>query len=107
MVLRLFKRLYFNTVEHKYGYLKNVKEDSVEISGRALCSELELNPKILPLAGVITVFGEDAMINWISFLNIVSLFLLQKDMLSYRFEFILKFLHITDNQEDLDRNDYM
>lgn len=53
--MRVFKRFYFNTVEKKYGYLKNVKEE-VEISGRGLCSELELNPKVLPLFGLITSF---------------------------------------------------
>ena len=53
--MRVFKRFYFSTIERKYGYLKPVK-DRVEISGRALCSELELNPKILPLFSIITTF---------------------------------------------------
>ena len=105
-MIRLFKRFYFNTIENKYGYLKNV-QDKVEISGRALCSELEINPKILPLSGAITVFSEDAMINWLSFLKIMCLFLLQKDLLETRFEFIIKFLNLTDNHTDLDKNDYM
>ena len=105
-MIRLFKRFYFNTIENKYGYLKNV-QDKVEISGRALRSELEINPKILPLSGAITVFSEDAMINWLSFLKIMCLFLLQKDLLETRFEFIIKFLNLTDNHTDLDKNDYM
>lgn len=82
-------------------------KDRVEISGRALCSELEINPKILPLSGVITVFSEDAMLNWLSFLKIMCLFLLQKNLTEIRFEFILKFLNLTDNHQDLDRNDYI
>mmetsp|Transcript_6039 Transcript_6039/g.8156 ORF Transcript_6039/g.8156 Transcript_6039/m.8156 type:complete len:128 (+) Transcript_6039:1582-1965(+) len=72
-----------------------------------LCSELELNPKVLPLCGVMTVFSEDAMIHWHSFLKIMTLFLLQKDVFDYRFEFILKFLKLTTNHEDLDRADYL
>ena len=75
LMIRLFKRFYFSTIQTKYGYLKNVK-DKVEISGRALCGELELNPKILPLSGVITVFSEDAMLNWLAFLKIMCIFLL-------------------------------
>ena len=106
-MLRLFKRFFFSTIEHKYGYLKNEATEKVEISGRALCSELEINPKILPLSGVITVFSEDAMLSWLDFLKIMSIFLLQKEVLEYRFEFILRFLKLTTNYEDLERNDYM
>lgn len=105
-MIRLFKRFYFSTIQNKYGYLKNV-QDKVEISGRALCSELEINPKILPLSGVITVFSEDAMLNWHSFLKIMCIFLLQKELLEIRLEFILKFLNLTENHQDLNRNDYM
>lgn len=105
-MVRLFKRFYFSTIEHKYGYLKMV-HDKVEISGRMLCSELELNPKVLPLCGVMTVFSEDAMIHWHSFLKILSLFLLQNDVLDFRFEFILKFLKLQNNIEDLERADYL
>ena len=96
-MVRLFKRFFFNTIERKYGYLKVNVDDKIEISGRALCSELEINPKILPLSGVITVFSEDAMINWLSFLKIMSLFLLQKELIEERLEFIIRFLHLTEN----------
>ena len=72
-----------------------------------LCSELELNPKVLPLCGVMTVFSHDAMIHWHEFLKIMTLFLLQKDVLEFRFEFILKFLKLTTNIEDLERADYL
>lgn len=61
LMIRLFKRLYFSTIERKFGYYK-VVQDKVEVSGRMLCSELEINPKVLPLCGVMTVFSEDAMI---------------------------------------------
>ena len=61
LMIRLFKRLYFSTSERKFGYYK-VVQDKVEVSGRMLCSELEINPKVLPLCGVMTVFSEDAMI---------------------------------------------
>ena len=105
-MIRLFKRFYFSTIQTKYGYLKNVK-DKVEISGRALCGELELNPKILPLSGVITVFSEDAMLNWLAFLKIMCIFLLQKGLIETRFEFIIKFLNLTNNWDDLDKGDYM
>ena len=105
-MVRLFKRFYFSTIEHKYGYLKFV-QDKVEVSGRMLCSELELNPKVLPLCGVLTVFSGDAMIHWHEFLKIMTLFLLQKDVLEFRFEFILNFLKLKSNHEDLDRYDYL
>ena len=103
--MRLFKRFFYSTVLQKYGYMKNV-QDKVEISGRMLCAELELNPKVLPLSGVITVFSEDAMLSWLAFLKIMCLFLLQKDVLEYRLEFLLRFLKLT-RPEDLERADYM
>ena len=85
-----------------------MKEDKVEVSGRTLCSELEINPKILPLSGVIAVFSQDATLNWISFLKIMCLFLLQKPLIGHRFEFILRFLKVTSsNGEVLERADYM
>jgi hypothetical protein len=84
-----------------------MKEEKIEVSGRALCSELELNPKVLPLVGVITSFHDDAMVNWLSFLQIISLFLLRKDLLALRFKFILKFLNLTDNPEALDKSDHI
>ena len=58
-MVRLFKRFFYSTIERKYGYMKSGhKEDKVEVSGRLLCSELEINPKVLPLiGGVITVFS--------------------------------------------------
>ena len=67
-MIRLFKRFFFSTIERKYGYMKIIKDEKIEISGRALCSELEINPKILPLSGIITAFSEDAMISWLAFL---------------------------------------
>ncbi len=106
-MVRLFKRFYFNSIEKKYGYMKHVVNDKVEISGRMLCSELELNPKVLPLSGVITVFSQDAMLNWTQFLKIMSLFLLQKPVLENRFEFLLRFLKFKTNTEDLERADFM
>ena len=106
-MVRLFKRFYYSTILKRYGYMKNNIQDKVEISGRALCSELELNPKVLVLSGVITAFSEDATINWLAFLKIMCLFLLQKELLEHRFEFILRFLKLSDNVSDLERGDYM
>ena len=100
LMVRLFKRFLLFSIEKKHGYLKLVK-DKVEVSGRMLCSELEINPKILPLCGVMTVFSEDAMISWHTFLRIMSLFLLQKEVLDFRFEFILRFLKLGSNYEEL------
>ena len=105
-MVRLFKRFYFSTIEHRFGYLKMV-EDQAYVSGRMLCSELEINPKVLPLCGVRTVFGEDAMVHWHQFLKIMTLFLLQKDVVESRFEFILKFLKLKENHSDLERADYL
>ena len=78
-MIRLFKRFFFATIERKYGYLKaNANQDKIEISGRIFMGELELNPKVLRLSGVITTFSEDAYLNWLAFLKIMALFLLRK-----------------------------
>lgn len=86
--------------------MKTIK-DKAEVSGRLLCSELELNPKVLPLFGVLTVFNGDAMISWHTFLKIMTLFLLEKEVPDIRFEFILRFLKFITNHEDLDRVHYL
>ena len=72
-----------------------------------LCNELELNPKVLHLCGIMTVFSDDAMILWKDFLKLMAIFLLQKDVLELRFEFILRFFKFTNNYTDLERNDYL
>lgn len=82
-------------------------KEAVEISGRALCSELELNPKVLTLFGLITAFQDDAMVTWLCFLQIISIFLLRKDILQVRFQVILKFLNLGDDPELLDKADYI
>ena len=71
-----------------------------------LCGELEINPKVLRMIGVVTSFGGDALVNWIEFLKIMCLFLLQKDILQTRFEFIVRFLNIK-KPEDITRGDYI
>lgn len=53
-----------------------------EVSSHLLCSELELNPNILPMLGL---SGKDPMISWRIFLETMSLLLLQKDVLDLRF----------------------
>ena len=57
LIIRLFKRFFYRTIEDKYGYLKPNTNDKVEISGRLLCLELEVNPKILKHLDMITTFG--------------------------------------------------
>lgn len=47
LIIRFYKRFYYRTIEKKYGYLKSHANDKAEISGRILCTELELNPKVL------------------------------------------------------------
>lgn len=106
MILRLFKRFFYATIERKYGYLKFNAPDKIEISGRIFCSELELNPKVLRLGGVITTFSSDAMLSWLTFLKLIGIFVLRKDLLQMRLEFILKFLHLTDPSE-LEEGDYI
>lgn len=104
---RLFKRFYFTTIQRKYGYLKaNVKDEKVQISGRELCGQLELNPKVLRLSGVITTFSQDAMLNWLDFLRIMCLFLLRKQLRELRFEFILRFLNFS-SADQLEKSDYV
>lgn len=99
LVTRLYKRFYYKTIEKKFGYLKKVKNEKPEISGQILCSELELNPKVLRLSGVITAFNKDCDLNFLSFLKLMSLFLLRKDVLMFRIEFMLRFLGIKDPKE--------
>lgn len=107
LMVRLFKRFFFATIEKKYGYLKpNAIKEKVEISGVIFCKELELNPKVLRLSGVITTFSGDAALNWLGFLRLMCLFLLRKDLRRMRFEFILRFLHLMQ-ASDLVRSDYI
>ena len=96
----MFKRFFFRTIENKYGYLKSNALDKVEISGYLLCDELELNPKVLHLSGIITTFGDDAMVLWTTFLKIISIFLLRKEVLHLRLEFLISFLNIKSQGPD-------
>lgn len=96
LVTRLYKRFYYKTIEKKFGYLKKIKSERPEISGQILCAELELNPKVLRLSGVITAFNKDCDLSFLPFLKLMSLFLLRKDVLVFRIEFMLKFLGIKD-----------
>ena len=57
-------------------------------------TELELNPKVLRLCGLITTFGDDCYLSWLAFLKIMSLFLLCKEVRAMRFEFILRWLQL-------------
>ena len=93
LVVRLFKRFYFRTIEKKYGYLKQAS-DPPEISGSVLCSELEINPRVLRLSGVVTTLADDTTISWTVFLRILSMFLLRRDVLRMRLEMIVRFLAI-------------
>ena len=79
-MVRLFKRFFFATIQRKYGYLKANSKDKIEISGRLFMGELELNPKVLRLSGVITTFSDDCYLSWPAYLRIISLFLLRKEV---------------------------
>jgi hypothetical protein len=68
LLFRLYKRFFFRTIEAKYGYLKITGEEGTEINGSIFCKELELNPKILKLFGVISTFGQDILISWVQYL---------------------------------------
>jgi hypothetical protein len=82
--------------------------DKIEISGHLLCDELELNPKVLHFSGIITTFGEDAMVLWTTFLKIISIFLLRKEVLHLRLEFLISFLNIkSKGPECLYNHNYM
>lgn len=94
LIIRLFKRFFLRTIEKKYGHLKSNATDKIEISGHSLCQELELNPKVIHFCGVITTFGEDAMVNWVTFLKIISIFLLRKDVVHLRLEFLICFFNL-------------
>lgn len=95
LILRLFKRFYYGGIIKKYGHFKKqitLQSDPPEISARALCNELELNPKILRLAGIFPTFGSDAQVNWTNFVAILAMFLLRKEVLDLRYQLILNFL---------------
>ena len=77
---RLFKRFFYRTIEKKYGYIKPC-DDKVEISRKLLCAELELNPRVLRMFGLITSYQGDAMVDWITYLKVMALFLLLKPMM--------------------------
>ena len=49
------------------------------------------------------------MLSWLAFLKLMCLFILQKDLLSMRCEFILRFLGLTEKQgvSDLDKADHI
>ena len=104
--MRLFKRFYLRTIEKKYGYLKQAN-DAPEISGSVLCSELEINPRVLRLCGVVTTLADETTISWTIFLRILSMFLLRKDVIHLRLEMIIRFLNIKDDKLTLQRADYM
>ena len=106
LLYRLFQRFYYMTVERKHGYIK-ANESKVEISGKLLCKELELNPRILRMFGVISSFSEDAMVDWITFLRILSIFLLRRDVLQERLEFVFKLLKFKDDMSVLGQADYL
>jgi len=97
LIVRFYKRFYYKTIEKKYGYLKSHANDKAEISGRILCTELELNPKVLQCFDVITTYnyGGDAMVSWIPFVKIITIFILRKEVFEMRLDFIFKFLNFT------------
>ena len=110
LILRLFKRFYYGGVIKKYGHFKKqitLQSDPPEISARALCNELELNPKILRLAGIFPTFGSDAQVNWTNFVTILAMFLLRKEVLDLRYQLILNFLQLKDSWKPLMRRDYI
>ena len=104
--MRLFKRFYLRTIERKYGYLKQAKDPS-EVSGSVLCSELEINPRVLRLCGVVTTLADETTISWTVFLRILSMFLLRKDVIHLRLEMIVRFLNIKGDRSAFERADYM
>lgn len=104
--MRLFKRFYLRTIERKYGYLKQAN-DPPEVSGSVLCSELEINPRVLRLCGVVTTLADETTISWTVFLRILSMFLLRKDVIHLRLEMIVRFLNIKGDRSAFERADYM
>jgi len=59
-------------------------------------------------------YGGDAMVGWIPFIKIISIFVFRKDAFEFRIDFLLKFLNITsssifaedpEDEENLINND--
>lgn len=78
LLIRLFKRFFFKTIELKYGYLKSASEDLAEISSRLFCKELDLNPNILKLFGVMNTFKKDQGLSFVVYLQLMAIFYLKK-----------------------------
>lgn len=49
---------------------------------------------MLVFCGLVTSFGNDAMVNWFAFLKIVAMFILRKEVMELRVQFLLEFLGI-------------
>jgi hypothetical protein len=80
--------------------------DSPYISGKFICAELELNPRILRMVGIMTTFNGDALVDWPTYLHLFTLFLLKKPYLHARLEFMFKILNIKDEIGCLTQGDF-
>lgn len=108
--MRLFKRFFYRSIEKKYGYLKkniSVSTDPPEILGIELYSEMQINPKILSLAGVHIAFQDDAKIRWIDFVRVIAVFLFRKPLMEVRYQTLFNLLGLKSDYKVLEYDDYM
>ena len=110
LIVRLFKRFYYRSIEKKYGYLKKnitVSSDPPEILGIELYSEMQINPKILSLIGVHIAFQDDAKIRWIDFVRIITVFLFRKPLMEVRYKTLFNLLGLKNDYSVLEFDDYL
>ena len=95
LLIRLFKRLYYKTIERRYGSVKSyVGTERPDINLSVLSEQLEINPRLVMVFGVITSFKNEGMVPWVLFVQIMATFLLRKNMRLGRIGFMVKFLRI-------------
>lgn len=64
--MRLFKRLYYKTIERRYGSVKSyVGTERPDINLSVLSEQLEINPRLVMVFGVITSFKNEGMVQWV------------------------------------------
>jgi len=107
LIMRLFKRLYYKTIERRYGSVKSyVGTESPDISLNVLSEELKINPRLLMFFGVITSFNNEGMVQWVQFVKFLTIFILRKNIRLERIGFLVKFLRVR-RWSDLKSRDHL
>ena len=68
---------------------------------------MQINPKILSLAGVHIAFQDDAKIRWIDFVRVIAVFLFRKPLMDVRYQTLFNLLGLKKDYKVLEYDDYM